>query len=103
VVALGTYEQLFTYVIFAAWVFYALTGFAVIILRRKRPDLPRPYRVFGYPLVPIVFVLAATWFLVNTVIERPVESGIGSLIVALGVPVYLMWRKRPAAGRTRNE
>jgi APA family basic amino acid/polyamine antiporter len=103
VVALGTYEQLFTYVIFAAWVFYALTGFAVIILRRKRPDLPRPYRVVGYPLVPIAFVLAATWFLVNTVIERPVESGIGSLIVALGVPVYFMWRQRPAAGRTRNE
>jgi APA family basic amino acid/polyamine antiporter len=102
-VAWGTYEQLFTYVIFAAWVFYALTGFAVIILRRKRPDLPRPYRVFAYPLVPILFVLASTWFLVNTLIERPVESGIGSLIVVLGVPVYLIWKERPAARLTRNE
>jgi APA family basic amino acid/polyamine antiporter len=99
-VAMGTYEQLFTYVIFVGWVFYALTGLAVVVLRRKQPDLPRPYRVFAYPLVPILFVLASTWFLVNTVIERPVESGMGCLIVALGVPVYLIWRWRPAAGRT---
>jgi APA family basic amino acid/polyamine antiporter len=102
-VALGTYEELFTYVIFAGWVFYALTGFAVVVLRRKRPDLPRPYRVSGYPLVPVAFVLTATWFLVNTLIERPVESGIGSLIVLLGVPVFLIWKKPPAAGRTRDE
>jgi APA family basic amino acid/polyamine antiporter len=102
-VAWGTYEQLFTYVIFAAWVFYALTGFAVVVLRRRRPDLPRPYRVFAYPLVPILFVLASTWFLANTLIERPVESGIGCLIVVLGVPVYLIWRGAPAAGRTSNE
>jgi APA family basic amino acid/polyamine antiporter len=76
---------------------------AVVVLRRKQPDLPRPYRVFAYPLVPILFVLASTWFLVNTVIERPVESGIGGLIVVLGVPVYLIWRGRPAAERTRDK
>jgi len=93
-VALGTYEQLFTYVMFAAWVFYALTGLAVMVLRRKLPDLPRPYRVFGYPLLPIVFVLTATWFVLNTLVERPVEGGIGTLIVAAGVPVYFFWRRR---------
>jgi APA family basic amino acid/polyamine antiporter len=92
-VVLGTYEQLFTYVIFAAWVFYALTALAVVVLRRKRPDLPRPYRVFGYPFVPMIFVLAAAWFITNTLIEKPVEAGIGTLIVALGVPVYLIWRR----------
>jgi APA family basic amino acid/polyamine antiporter len=102
VVAMGTYEQLFTYVIFAAWVFNGLAGFAVIILRRKRPDLPRPYRVFGYPVVPIVFVLTSTWFIVNTLVEKPVESGIGSLIVALGVPVYLIWKRRLTVGQTRD-
>jgi APA family basic amino acid/polyamine antiporter len=99
IVALGTYEQLFTYVIFAAWVFYALTAYAVIVLRRKLPDLPRPYRVTGYPLVPLIFVLTSAWFIVNTLMEKPVEAGIGALIVALGVPVYLIWKRRgrPAA------
>jgi APA family basic amino acid/polyamine antiporter len=93
-VVMGTYEQLFTYVIFAAWVFYALAGCAVIILRRKFPELPRPYRVFGYPWVPIAFVLASTWFIVNTLIEKPVESGLGVLMVGLGVPVYFFWKGR---------
>jgi len=93
-VLLGTYEELFTYVIFAGWVFYALAGYAVIILRRKRPDLARPYRVFGYPWVPIAFVLTATWFLVNTLFQKPVESGVGTGIVLLGVPVYLFWKRR---------
>ena len=93
-VALGSYEQIFTYTIFAAWIFYALAGFAVFILRRTRPDLPRPYRVFGYPYVPAIFVLTATWFVLNTLIERPLEAGIGTLIVAAGVPIYLFWKRR---------
>lgn len=93
-VALGTYEQLFTYVIFAGWVFYALTAYAVIILRRTRPDAPRPYRVFGYPVVPLVFVLTAAWFVTNTLWERPREAGLGAIIVALGAPAYLFWKRR---------
>ena len=92
-VVLGSYEQLFTYVIFAAWVFYALTAFAVIILRRTRPDLPRPYRVFGYPVVPLIFVLAGIWFVANTLVQKPAEAGIGALIVILGIPVYLWWKR----------
>ncbi len=93
-VLLAGYEQLFTYTVFAAWFFYALTAFGVIVLRRKKPDLPRPYRVFAYPLVPIVFVLTAAWFIMNTLVERPIEAGLGSLIVAAGVPVYLIWKRR---------
>jgi APA family basic amino acid/polyamine antiporter len=93
-VAMGTYEELFTYVVFAAWVFYALAGLAVIILRRKRPELARPYRVFGYPWVPIAFVLASIWFLVNTLIEKPAEAGLGVLMVALGVPVFYFWKRK---------
>jgi len=92
-VVMGTYEELFTYVIFAGWVFYALTGYAVIVLRRKRPESPRPYRVFGYPWVPLAFVLTSAWFIGNTLFEKPRESGLGALIVALGVPVYLIWRR----------
>jgi APA family basic amino acid/polyamine antiporter len=92
-VVMGTYEELFTYVVFAAWIFYALTAYAVIILRRKLPDLPRPYRVFGYPWVPIAFVLASAWFIGNTLLEKPVESGVGAIIVGMGVPVYLFWKR----------
>lgn len=92
-VLLAGYEQLFTYTVFAGWLFYALTTLAVIILRRKKPDLPRPYRVIGYPFVPIIFVLAAAWFVANMLMEKPVEAGFGALIVALGVPVYFIWRR----------
>jgi APA family basic amino acid/polyamine antiporter len=93
-VLLGTYEQLFTYVIFAGWIFYALTVLGVIILRRKRPDLPRPYRVSGYPFVPAAFLIAAACFILNTLLARPLEAGIGCGIVALGFPAYLLWKHR---------
>lgn len=96
-VLLGTYEQLFTFVIFAGWIFYALTALAVIVLRRKRPDLPRPYRVFGYPFVPAAFVITAACFILNTLLARPVEAGIGSGIVTLGIPAYLLWKRRARA------
>jgi len=92
-VLLAGYEQLFTFTVFAAFIFYALAAYAVIVLRRKRPDLPRPYRVPGYPLVPLIFVLGAAWFLMNTLVEKPLESGAGCLIVALGVPVYRLWKR----------
>lgn len=101
-VMLGTYEQLFTYVIFAAWVFYALTAFAVIVLRRRQPKAPRPYRVFGYPWVPLAFVATSGLFLLNTLVERPVEAGLGAILLGLGIPVYLLWRRTSAATNSRS-
>ncbi|HUI40468.1 MAG TPA: amino acid permease [Terriglobia bacterium] len=92
-VMLAGYEELFTYTVFAAWIFYALTAVAVIVLRRKLPDAPRPYRVFAYPWVPVVFVIAAAWLVGNTLVEKPVEAGWGCVLIALGVPVYLIWRR----------
>ncbi len=92
-ILVGRYEQLFTYVIFAEWIFYLLTTLAVVILRKKLPDAARPFRVPGYPVVPLLFVAAALWFIVNTLRERPWESLIGSGIVLIGVPVYLLWKK----------
>ncbi|HXW15731.1 MAG TPA: amino acid permease [Terriglobia bacterium] len=97
-VAAGTYEQLFTYVIFAAFVFYALTALAVVVLRHTMPDAPRPYRVFGYPYVPIIFVLGSAWFLLNTLMEEPVEAGCGAVMLGLGVLVYGFWKRRAARG-----
>jgi len=93
----GTYEQLFTYVIFAVFLFHAMTGAAVFVLRRTRPDAPRPYRVWGYPVLPAVFTLTALAFVANTLVEKPKESGLGLLLLALGIPAYVWWRRKDRA------
>ena len=82
--ASGTYDQLTDYVIFAAWIFYGLVTSAVIVLRFRAPDLPRPYRTLGYPVVPLVFVLVAIWLVVNTLVNRPVESVAGLVLSCSG-------------------
>jgi basic amino acid/polyamine antiporter, APA family len=89
----GTYEQLGTYVIFATFTFHVATGAAVFVLRRRRPDQPRPYRVWGYPWTPIAFILMAFAFVCNTLSVRPIESLWGLLLMALGLPAYLWWRR----------
>jgi APA family basic amino acid/polyamine antiporter len=96
----GTYEQLYTYVVFAMLLFHTMTAGAVIVLRRRRPDAERPYRVFGYPWVPALFMLASVLLLANTLVEKPVESLLGLLFLAAGVPAYLWWRRR-ASAKTR--
>jgi APA family basic amino acid/polyamine antiporter len=92
----GTFEQLLTYVVFVGWIFYALGAAAVIALRLKLPDAPRPFRVPGYPLPPLLFVLAAGAIVVNQVMEQPVESAVGLGIVFLGAPAYVVWQRRVA-------
>src|SRR5438445_523582 len=77
----GTYDQLFTYVIFGEFVFYALSCGAVIRLRQRAPALPRPYRAWGYPLTPIVFIAFATWLVGNTIAEQPRESAVGEAVL----------------------
>ena len=89
----GTYEQLFTYVMFASILFSVAAGLAIFRLRAIKPDHPRPYRAWGYPWVPALFVLGSAAFVLNTLLERPVESAIGLVLVFLGVPVYLMQRR----------
>ncbi|MBI3950987.1 MAG: PPOX class F420-dependent oxidoreductase [Acidobacteria bacterium] len=87
----GRYDQLFTYVIFAAWIFYAMTVAAVIVLRRKHPEWRRPYSAWGYPVVPALFALAAMAFVVNTLLTSPRESAWGLAIVLTGIPTYFWW------------
>jgi APA family basic amino acid/polyamine antiporter len=89
----GTYEQLFRYSIFSSILFHVITGLALFRLRQKRPDVPRPYRVVGYPFVPALFVAVMTGLVLNTLYERPVQSLLGIGLVALGVPFFL-WRRR---------
>lgn len=90
----GTYEQLFTYVIFASFLFHAACAMAVFVLRRRHPDMPRPYRTWGYPVVPALFLLACLLLVGNTLWEEPVESLWGLLLVALGLPAYAVFARR---------
>jgi APA family basic amino acid/polyamine antiporter len=91
--AFGTYDQLFTYVVFAQFVFYALSASAVIRLRKTAPQLARPYRTWGYPVTPIVFIAFAIWLVFNTIVETPRDSAIGAGIILLGLPGYWYWKK----------
>ena len=90
----GTYEQLYTYVVFTALLFNAAGGLAIFQLRRKKPDLPRPYRCWGYPWMPIVFVLSTLALMANTLLERPAASLVGIVLVGSGLPLYLHRRRR---------
>jgi APA family basic amino acid/polyamine antiporter len=90
----GSYEQLFTYVVFVSFIFWIAAAAAVFVLRRRQPDLPRPYKTWGYPVVPLVFVVAMGAILVNTLFARPVESLAGLGITLVGIPVYYHWRRR---------
>jgi APA family basic amino acid/polyamine antiporter len=90
----GTYEQLFTWVTFASVAFGVLGGLAIFRLRRLKPAADRPYRTWGYPVVPALFVGGLGVLVVNTVVEKPTESLIGLLIVVLGLPAYLYWNHK---------
>jgi amino acid transporter len=89
----GRYDQLFTYVVFAQFVFYALSAGAVILLRRRAPQVARPYRTWGYPITPLVFIAFALWLVANTIAESPRESAVGAGLILLGLPGYWYWRR----------
>jgi APA family basic amino acid/polyamine antiporter len=90
----GRYNELFELVIFASWILYAMAAASVIVLRRKRPDLPRPYRTIGYPVVPILFVLVAICLLGNTFVDSPRQSLLGLVLISTGFPFYFYWKRQ---------
>lgn len=90
----GSYEQLFTYVTFVAIIFYIAAVASVFTLRKKRPDLPRPYKTWGYPVVPILFIAVLFGLLINTIVNKPVESVAGLGIVVIGLPVFYYLRRK---------
>jgi len=98
----GTYQDLYSFAMFAYWTFYALTAVALIRLRRTEPQLLRPYRVWGYPWTPIVFTVSAFAISINLWLLRPVRSSIGVAIILLGLPFFYYWRKRTNAGLERS-
>ena len=101
--ASGTFETLLAYVVFVGWIFYALGAAAVIMLRRKRPDTPRPYRVPGYPFTPLLFIAAAAALVINTIVAQPKVASIGLAMVFAGVPAYLFWKRRAVGNGQRAE
>lgn len=90
----GTFEELYSLFVFAVWIFFALTAIALLRLRRKEPDLARPYRAWGYPWTPIVFLVAALALTVNLWIDRPIRSSLGLLVILLGIPFFRYWQNK---------
>jgi APA family basic amino acid/polyamine antiporter len=95
----GTFEQLLTYVVFVGWTFYALAAACVFVYRKRDPHAKRPYRVPGYPVTPIVFIVAAAALVINTVITQPHRAFIGLGIVLAGTPAYFLWRRNASPKR----
>jgi basic amino acid/polyamine antiporter, APA family len=92
----GSYETLVDYAMFALWLSYGLMVAGVMVLRRSQPNLPRPYRMWGYPVTPVLFLAITAWFLVNMLVSRPVPSLAGLLLIATGIPIYFLWNRRRA-------
>lgn len=90
----GTYQGLFEYVVFALVIFFAATGLAVIILRLKQPNITRPYKAWGYPVLPLLFVLINLAIFMNTIRAQPMKSAVGLLILLAGIPAFLYWKKK---------
>lgn len=93
----GSYESLVDYAMFALWLSYGAMVAGVIVLRIKRPDLPRPYRMWGYPVTAVLFLAITAWFLGNMIVTRPIPSLAGTALVAAGIPIYLLWKRRRTA------
>ncbi len=91
----GTYEELYSLFVFAVWIFFALTAIALLRLRKKEPGLSRPYRAWGYPWTPLIFLAAAVALTVNLWMVRPVRSSLGLAVILAGIPFFYRWRKLP--------
>jgi len=92
----GKYGDLLDYVIFAVLLFYVLTIWGIFVLRRRRPDLERPYKAFGYPVLPLLYILIAGWIEALLLVYKPNYTWPGLIIVLLGIPVYFVWKKNEA-------
>jgi APA family basic amino acid/polyamine antiporter len=90
----GTYNQLLDYVVFAVLIFYVLTIYGIFLLRRRHPEYERPYKAFGYPVIPVIYILLATLIMIILLIYKPDYTWPGLIIVILGIPVYFLWKKR---------
>jgi APA family basic amino acid/polyamine antiporter len=93
----GKYDELLDFVIFGSWILYGMAGASVFVLRRKRPDLARPYKTIGYPVVPVLFLVGASLLEISTLWTKPGRSVAGIVLILLGLPFYFYWRRQRAA------
>lgn len=99
----GTFDQLTDMIIFAVFIFYGATALGVFILRRKMPHANRPYKVWGYPWVPGIFILFCIGLFINTIATRPREAAIGVVLILLGIPVYLLLQRKNSKKETTTD
>ena len=99
----GTFEDLITYVVFMDWIFFGLAAFAVFIFRFKRKDAERPYKTLGYPVVPAIFVLIVTYFVINTLIGKPEQAWAGIILIAVALPIYYYFKKTKQTNHSTTE
>ena len=99
----GSFDTLTNYVVFGSWIFYGLVTSTIFAYRRKHPDMNRPYKAWGYPVVPVIFLLVTLWLLVNTIITEPTQSFIGIGLIILGLPVYYYFSSRKAVIEAPSE
>jgi APA family basic amino acid/polyamine antiporter len=90
----GTFEDLITYTVSVEWIFFTLAAAGIFIFRKKLKDAERPYKTFGYPVTPLIFITINTWFVINITIREPLPMGIGLCFLLLGVPVYLYFKRK---------
>jgi APA family basic amino acid/polyamine antiporter len=99
----GTYEELYSLFVFGVWIFFALTAIALFRLRKKQPNLSRPYRAWGHPWTTVIFLAAAVALTVNLWMVRPVRSSLGLAVILAGIPFFYHWRKVPRASSAVSE
>jgi APA family basic amino acid/polyamine antiporter len=90
----GTFEDLITYTVSVEWIFFTLAAAGIFIFRKKLKNIERPYKTFGYPVTPLIFISINTWFVINIVINKPLHMGIGIGFLFLGVPVYYFFKRK---------
>lgn len=92
----GTFEDLITYTVSVEWIFFTLAAIGIFIFRKKLKNADRPYKTFGYPITPLIFICINTWFVTNILIRKPLHMGIGIGFLILGIPVYLFFKRKNA-------
>ncbi len=99
----GTFENLISYVVFTDAIFFGLAATAIFVLRKRMPNVKRPYKTLGYPVTPIIFIAIEVWFVVTIVSEKPLQSLAGLGFMLLGIPVYYFWKKKSISPRRRED